>query len=173
MGDFPLARHDIARQRKRQRKPARLACFRSDARVGDSGGAPLHGRHKSVTPSGDRRDVERLFLRVAQRSPQAVHVDLEVALMDEDAGPGGRHQFVLADRLAAALRQQVQQLERPAAQFHRRAVEHEQLPAWKEAERPERVDDLLPHRTPPSCRSAAGAGGSADFTSFNLRPARR
>ncbi len=94
----------------------------------------LHRRHESIAASRDRRDVGRLLLGVAQRPAQAVDVDLEIALMDEDVRPGGAHQFVLRYQLAAASHEQVQEFEGPAAQLDRRAVEDEQLPARQKAE---------------------------------------
>ena len=51
--------------------------------------------------------------------------------MDEDVGPGGGDELILADDLAAALHHQVQQLEGAGTQLNAAISLHEQLPAWK------------------------------------------
>ncbi|MFB6464896.1 hypothetical protein [Bradyrhizobium tunisiense] len=48
--------------------------------------APRHGR-----------DVDGLHLGVSQRAPQAPHIDLKIAVVEERARPGCRHQLVLGD----------------------------------------------------------------------------
>lgn len=51
------------------------------------------------------RDVDRLDLGISQRTPQAPHVDLEIAVVEEGSRPRRRHQLILADQFAAPLHQ--------------------------------------------------------------------
>ena len=99
----------------------------------DLGGAGLHIRNELVAAPSYGCDVDGLDLRIAQRPTQAPHIDLEIAVVDEDAGPGGRHQFILAHQFAAALHQQLQEFERAPAQFYGPPVEQKQLTAGNES----------------------------------------
>ena len=58
-------------------------------------------------------------LAVAERPSHGGDMDLEVALLDVDAGPDARGQLVLGDQVAGALDQGGQDLERAAAKLGR------------------------------------------------------
>jgi hypothetical protein len=101
--------------------------------------------HELVSVSDDRRDVGCLGKIILQGPAQAADVDLQIALIDEYVGPREFDQGGLADLLSRAHHQQVQNVQRPAAQLHRSVVPREELPARNEPERPEHKGNLY-HR---------------------------
>jgi hypothetical protein len=60
--------------------------------------------------SGNRDQIAIAATAVTQRSPQPGHLDLEIAFLDEGAGPGASHELGLGDQLAGALDQGDQDL---------------------------------------------------------------
>lgn len=121
----------------------------------DLADADLHLRDELISAACHGRDVDGLDLGISQRTPQAPHVDLEIAVVEEGARPGGRHQLILADQLAAALHQQLQKLECASTQFDGAPFEKKQLAAGNESKRAEAVGEL-----PPVCAPLSYLRGS-------------
>ena len=159
-GDVPLLDQQIGNVRHvsfapddaaQQWRPGQGQRFGKRQIVIDLGDAGLHIRDEFVAPAGHGRDVDGLDLRIAKRATQARHIDLEIAVMDEDARPGGRHQLILADQFAAALHQKLQKFERASAQSYGSPVEKKQLPARNEAKWAEGKNDFLSACAPLRC----------------------
>lgn len=149
IGDFGLAADNVAQHRR----PGHAGRLRADRITLDLADAGLHLRDKFVTAPRHRRDVGGLNLRVAERAPQAPHIDLEIAVVEEGAGPGGLHQLILADELAGALHQRLEQLEGAAAHFDRLAIEKKKLAARHQPEWPEGKRQFLPTSAALQCLS--------------------
>src|SRR5262249_22405102 len=86
--------------------------------------ADLDRCYKPVATADDCSDVDWLLLRVAKRAPEIGHVDLEVALMDEQLRPGCGHQFVPADQFPTALNQGRQDGQCTGPEAGRHALRH-------------------------------------------------
>jgi hypothetical protein len=63
----------------------------------------VYWRDEPISSANDRSEIARVQFRVAQQAPQIGHVDLEIALVDKDSGPGGGHQFLFANQFATPL----------------------------------------------------------------------
>jgi len=99
----------------------------------------LYRRDEPIASAHHRREIAGIEFGVPKQLPQVRHVDLEIALMDKDARPGGGLQFFFADELVAALHEQPQQLEGPTSEIDRPVPVKEELaarnqPVWPEGE---------------------------------------
>jgi hypothetical protein len=119
--------------------------------VVDFGDAGLHIRDEPVAPACHGRNVDGLDLRIAQRTAQTPHIDLEIAVMEEGARPGGRHQLVLAHQFTAAAHQNLQEFERAPAQFYRLLIEKKQPSAGHKSKWAEGEYQFLPARALLQC----------------------
>jgi hypothetical protein len=145
--DFRFATNDAAQQ-WRIGQGKRIGKRQIVLDLADAG---LDIRDELVPAARHGGDVDGLDLGISQRTPQAPHVDLEIAVVEKGARPGRRHQLLLADQLAAALHQQLQELECAPAQFDGASVEKEQLAAGNESKWTEAECEFLPAWAPLPC----------------------
>src|SRR5688572_15751573 len=106
------------------------------------GDAELDRRHEPIATADDCSDVDRLLGRVAQRAPEIGHVDLEVALMNEQPWPTCRDQFVPRDQFASAFNQRAEDRKGPRAEAERSAIAQDQVARGDQSERPEREHSI-------------------------------
>jgi hypothetical protein len=90
-------------------------------------GQPAHGGHERIATPGDVDHEPRPGLPVGKRFAQCCDVDAEAALLDNRVGPDQCGQLLLRDHFARPLRQDSQQVERPAAELNLPRTVHEQL----------------------------------------------
>ncbi len=95
-------------------------------------------RHKTVAPAGDVGDVASARMAVTQRPPERRHMDPEVGVLDEGAGPDPGDEIILADQLAGVLDQGDEDVEGAAAEPDRLVALQEELLCRDQMERPER-----------------------------------
>jgi hypothetical protein len=111
--------------------------------------------HEAVASSGNRRQKAVAAATIAQRPAQARDMHLEIALLDEGAGPDTGHELVLADQLAGALEQSDQNLQRATAEPHGLVSRHQEPSRRQKSEVPERDHELGRGRAPIGCPEQA------------------
>jgi len=79
----------------------------------------LNLSYKLVSTPRDRRDVSCMRKGVFKDSAKTADVDLQIGTVDEYVGPREFDQLVLADLLASPRNEQMQNVQRSAAQLHR------------------------------------------------------
>ena len=112
-GDDTVAADD-ARERSRQiagvGDPGRRGGWRQLAR---------HRRDKSVASAREVGDVALAGTAIPERFAQRRNMDSQGGLFDDRVGPSPGDQFLFRDRLAGALEERSQNIERAAAEAHR------------------------------------------------------
>src|SRR5215813_1884573 len=80
---------------------------------------PHDRSNKAVASTIHGGDISIALLAIAQDSPQHCNLDLEIALLNRDSGPGSRNQFLLAHHLSRALDKCNQEVKGAATEVHR------------------------------------------------------
>src|SRR4030095_6231474 len=95
-----------------------------------------------IAMTDDGREINRRLQGVTQCAAQAANMNLEIVLVDMHLRPGECDQVVLADFFACTAHQEVEDVQRPPAEFDRSIAVEEDLLTRDQTERSEHESNV-------------------------------
>jgi hypothetical protein len=92
---------------------------------------------ETVASPGNIDDEPIAVASVAQRATQCRNIDREIGRLDKNIGPNASHQFLLADQLAWAFKQDNQDFQSTTSKGHWLVAFQQKKLSWKQPKRSE------------------------------------